>query len=279
MIAQDVKVLCPAELRDTCILLFHHMQKAFSGITFGQQGPVRISTQKQQQQQQQAESAAGSSPRHSTMSDKLGPSLQKTSTGQGGISLFSNADASSAEGGPAGAGVSSSGMVTTLADEELLLQQILQENRAAAAAAAAASSVKPLQQHGSGDLATVSIGAPSVTAESVAGDVSVGVGAASLAREGSGHAAFAARAVRGHSRLGEASSHPEPESSGLSSCDMDMDQGLADTDSDSMAGAQAQQQQQQSAAPGGSGDEVLLEYEIEFQQVQVRSGVGLSWGW
>eukprot|EP00775_Hariotina_reticulata_P010874 gene10874-11028_t len=198
MIAQDVKVLCPAELRDTCILLFHHMQKAFSGITFGQQGPVRISTQKQQQQQ--AEGAAGSSPMHHTMSGSFGTGLQRDSTGQVPISPFSNTDFSSAEGGATGGGISSGGMVTTLADEDLLLQQILQENRAAAAAAAAAaSSVKPLQQHGSGDLATISIGAPSVTAESAAGDVSVGAATASLAVEGSGYAAAATRAIKGHS--------------------------------------------------------------------------------
>jgi hypothetical protein len=44
MIVQDVKLYAPADLRDTCALLFVHMQQAFGGISFQQLGPSRSRT-------------------------------------------------------------------------------------------------------------------------------------------------------------------------------------------------------------------------------------------
>jgi hypothetical protein len=44
MIVQDVKLFAPADLRDTCALLFVHMQQAFGGISFQQQGMSRSRT-------------------------------------------------------------------------------------------------------------------------------------------------------------------------------------------------------------------------------------------
>lgn len=282
MIAQDVKLLCPAELRDTCMLLFHHMQKAFSGISFGQsRGPVRISTKKQQQQQ--ADSCT-SSPRRTgsdamdsaNLSRSSAPARGGSSAARGPVTspyLSASADmsttglptergaASSAGGaaslpGAAGTGSSNSSMVSTPADEELMLRRILQQNKDAAAAKAALLA----RQQSAGTSAARGASA-ALDSEGVENSGSI---SSPEAESGAGHAAVAIRAVAGGA---VSSKTPVTVVAAVPDSDSPHSPGQSDTASRSSIEGTSPRQQQTS---DGGLEEVLLEYEIEFVQVQVR---------
>lgn len=313
MIAQDVKLLCPAELRDTCMLLFHHMQKAFSGITFGgPKGPVRIST-KQQQQQQAGEGGSGSSSPKINRSQSDGmqgsASLQRSSLGAvEGLRRHGSSDAVSTTdpaGGAAGNGSSSgaSNNVNTPAEEERMLQTILAQNAAAAAAAAAAERKRAAarareMQARSGSTGGVSAGGASIAptdsfVSSVDSGLNVGAGQLGAGPEGLGHATSAVRALRGAggsggSALGRVAAGHDDEhlhDSPLSGTMSDVSH-LSATDSSatpsaagpSGAAAEAQAAQGGSSLGGGLGvvEQMLLEYEIEFVQVQVSPSVPIA---
>jgi hypothetical protein len=280
MIAQDVKLLCPAELRDTCMLLFHHMQKAFSGISFGgPRGPVRISTKKQQQGDGGSNASGSGSPRmlraRSDGSDASGGLSGRAGSGKlaaasaaaaaavggSGLRRAGSMDVSQGAAGAAadaaGPGGSSGTMVVTPFDEEVMLQRILKENAAAAAAAAAAADKRRALSR-SRDL-TASFSSSTAAAGDAAGHGG-----------GQGHAAVAVRAVRA-----DGEQHAESPRSGTLS-----DASHA-TDGSSLATAGAGGEQQR-GAPAGPGTvaeaPLLLEYEIEFVQVQVcwLGGGGLN---
>jgi hypothetical protein len=260
MIAQDVKLLCPAELRDTCMLLFHHMQKAFSGISFGgPRGPVRISTKKAQDGASNASSSG--SPRmrrsRSNASDASG-SLGRASTGMAATAAAAGATGGSglrrhgssellgqagAGGGDAAAGAS----VATQLEETLMLQRILKENAAAAAAAAAAAEHKGRSSRRR---------TKELPAGSAAGAASGG------GQAGMGHAAVAARAVKAGG-AGSEDEHTESPRSGVQS---DASQRTDESGASAGAAAGPRQTQQPGVPPA---EQQLLEYEIEFVQVQV----------
>jgi hypothetical protein len=301
MIAQDVKLLCPAELRDTCMLLFHHMQKAFSGITFGgPKGPVRISTKQQQQQQADGNASGGSSPRiNRSQSDGMQPgstSLSRSSLGPvGSLRRHGSSDTVPATDFAASAGGNSSpsvasGSVNTPAEEDLMLQTILGQNAAATAAAAAAerkrAAARAREQARSGSNGGVSGGGASVAADSFVSSVSssltAGPGGLMGGQDGLGHAASAVRALRGAGSTAVGQSafgldddclHESPHSAALSDISH-----LSATDSSvalSAAGPSGVAAEQHAAQGGSMGgglsvvEQMLLEYEIEFVQVQV----------
>ncbi|WIA10179.1 hypothetical protein OEZ85_010383 [Tetradesmus obliquus] len=278
MIAQDVKLLCPGELRDTCMLLFHHIQKSFSGIAFGQpRGPTRISTQKNQQQQQSGESGGGSgSPKAAGMARSRSDgaealNLSRNSTGAASagatqLQRHGSGEVGSAAGAAQGGqGSGSSSMVSSVFDEELMLQRILQENRAAAEAAAAAAGArdragKQRRPRSAGDLAACSTS--SVGSDTAAAD---DYGAAAAAA-GAGHAAVAVRAVKGPAAAGPRAVTVVAGADDESPRSVHSDDGSrASVDSSGSGSPRAQQQQS-----SGGKEEVLLEYEIEFVQVQVN---------
>ena len=58
MIAQDVKLLGTADLRETCTMLFFHMQQAFGGISFQGQSIKRARTNMAAERREQAAAAA-----------------------------------------------------------------------------------------------------------------------------------------------------------------------------------------------------------------------------
>jgi hypothetical protein len=303
MIAQDVKLLCPAELRDTCMLLFHHMQKAFSGITFGgPKGPVRISTKQQQQQQADGSASGGSSPRiNRSQSDGMQPgstSLSRSSLGpvgslrrHGSSDSVPTTDLAASAGGNSSALIAS-GSVSTPAEEDQMLQTILGQNAAAAAAAAAAerkraaARAREQQQARSGSNGGVSGGGASVAADSFVSSVSssltAGPGGLTGGQDGLGHAASAVRALRGTGSAAVGQSafgldddglHGSPHSAAVSEISH-----LSATDSSvtlsaaGASGAAAEQHAAQGGSMGGSlsiVEQMLLEYEIEFVQVQV----------
>lgn len=301
MIAQDVKLLCPAELRDTCMLLFHHMQKAFSGITFGgPKGPVRISTKQQQQQQADGSTSGGSNPRiNRSQSDGMQPgstSLSRSSLGpvgslrrHGSSDTVPTTEFAASAGGNSSASIAS-GSVSTPAEEERMLQTILGQNAAAAAAAAAAERKRASarareQQARSGSNGGVSGGGASVAADSFVSSISsslnAGPGGLTGAQDGLGHAASAVRALRGvgSAAVGQSAFgldddglHESPHSATLSDISH-----LSATDSSVTLGAAgpsgtaAEQHAAQGSMGGSLGvvEQMLLEYEIEFVQVQV----------
>lgn len=302
MIAQDVKLLCPAELRDTCMLLFHHMQKAFSGISFGQpKGPVRISTK----QQQAAQAADGISPSGSpkinrSQSDGMqtsGTSLSRSSLGSvsalrrhGSSDAAPSMDAAGLAGGGSASGSSTN--VNTPAEENRMLQTILGQNAAAAAAAAAADRKRAAArarelQAKSGSNGSVSTGGASIApTDSFISSVDSSLTAGAVAGpDGLGHAAAAARALRGVPAValaGGSSSHGADEEGGVhdsphSAAMSDLSQLSHATNSSALGAAggagssAAAEQQQQGGTSGGGGliEQMLLEYEIEFVQVQV----------
>lgn len=283
MIAQDVKLLCPAELRDTLMLLFHHMQKAFTGISFGQpRGPVRINTKKQQQQQQAGTSGESAGTGRS-MFDSLdiGGSLGRSSAPVGSkaagpsaggrltrrastdtafaassADVGSAASAGGAAGAPAASGASSSSMVSTPFEEEKMLQKILQENQAAAASKA--MELLDKRTRSAGDLSACSTG--SRGAGTTAADVTV-----STAAEGdsSTHMPQAA-AGSGHANAVTGAAGPDSPLLSVSTAA----EGLQ---SESAGKAHAEASSPVRGQPGAAGslEEVLLEYEIQFVQVQV----------
>jgi hypothetical protein len=299
MIAQDVKLLCPAELRDTCMLLFHHMQKAFSGIQFGQpKGPVRISTKKQQQQQAAdgGSNSGSSSPRiNRSLSDGMqsSGSLAKSSLGSGVNALrrhgSSDAAPTSEPLGNIGPSIECVNCVSTPAEEERMLQTILSQNAATAAAAAAAeckraaARARELQAR-SGSAGGVSVGATDSFVSSIDGSISAAAGALSGAPQGSGHTAAAVRALKGLSTgasagsLGPDGDEGSPHSAAVSDLSLATDssavQSAAGTGG---AAAESQGAQGVGSSSGGLGvvEQMLLEYEIEFVQVQV--GRGCCW--
>lgn len=299
MIAQDVKLLCPAELRDTCMLLFHHMQKAFSGIQFGQpKGPVRIST-KQQQRQQAADggsNSGGSSPRiNRSLSDGMqsSGSLAKSSLGSGVNALrrhgSSDAAPTSEPLGNIGPAIECINCVSTPAEEDRMLQTILAQNAATAAAAAAAerkraaARARELQTR-SGSAGGVSVGASDSFVSSIDGSISAAAGAVAGAPQGSGHIAAAVRAFKGVTTGASAGSvgpdgdeglQGSPHSAAMSDLSLATDSSAVHSAAGvSGAAAEAQGVQGGGGSSGGLGvvEQLLLEYEIEFVQVQVRLG-------
>lgn len=278
MIAQDVKLLCPSELRDTGMLLFHHMQKSFSGIAFGQpRGPVRICTKKQQADSLNDGLAsdrsggleAGSSLRRSSApvssavgANAAGPLIRQTSADLASLAAGrGDATETTTAGGAAGLGsaANSNSMVSTPLEEDIMLQRILRENQTAAAARAKLQAKR--HTHSIGELSvssTNSRGSGTAAGESAAPDRLESEVLSDMAA-GCGHAAAAGRAVPGTSdasRLSVASDDADSPSS-AAQCDT---AGRATEVSDSP-------QPQQGAA--SAVEEALLEYEIQFVQVQV----------
>lgn len=307
MIAQDVKLLCPAELRDTCVLLFHHMQKAFSGITFGgPKGPTRISTKQQQQHRAGEGGGSGnSSPKiNRSQSDGMqgsSTSLSRSSLGAAGAlrrhgssDTVPTADLTGAVG-PNSSSNAGSSSVATPAEEERMLQAILGQNAEAAAAAAAAERKRAAAwarelQARSGSHGGVSAGGASTAptdsfVSSLDSSVMAGTGP-----EGLGHVAAAIRAVRAAGGGSGAAAGRGPDDAGLHESPLsgtlsDISH-LSATDSSvalssAAAGGVAPEPLSAAAAQegGSSGgvlglvEQMLLEYEIEFVQVQVSAAV------
>eukprot|EP00878_Enallax_costatus_P029544 GHUV01032048.1.p1 GENE.GHUV01032048.1~~GHUV01032048.1.p1 ORF type:complete len:282 (-),score=132.12 GHUV01032048.1:885-1730(-) len=279
MIAQDVKLLCPAELRDTGMLLFHHMQKAFSGITFGQpRGPVRISTKKQQQQQ--ADSASDGLARDRSDGLDVGSGLGRSSApvasaagsaGAGPLTRRASTDMASLAAGlgdardttSAGgaAGTSSSSMVSTPLEEAVMLQRILRENEAAAAARAKLQAKRRTRSTGELSVSSTNSRGSGTAAGEAAAAETVGTEVLAETSAGSGHAAAAARAVErtaDASKLLAAAAATGAESPHSTTQSGTAARASGDGDSP---------RQQQGAA--SAFEEVLLEYEIQFVQVQV----------
>jgi hypothetical protein len=308
MIAQDVKLLCPAELRDTCMLLFHHMQKAFSGITFGgPKGPARISTKQQQQQQAGEGGGSGSSSpkinrsQSDGMQGSSGTSLSRSSLGAAGaLRRHGSSDAVPTADptggvGPNSSSAAGSSSVATPAEEERMLQAILGQNAEAAAAAAAAerkraaARARELQaRSGSAGGGASAGGASTAPTDSFVSSVDSSMMAGGEA-EGLGHAAAAIRALRaaGGGNSGAAAGrgqddaglHESPHSGTLSDIShlsaTDSSVALSSAAASGVApephpAAAAQDGSSSGGGLGGFVEQMLLEYEIEFVQVQVR---------
>lgn len=140
-----------------------------------------------------------------------------------------------------------------------MLQRIRQENRAASAAAAAKRASKQQQQRC--DLSRCSSGSAVAAANGNADGAVVGDHA-----QGAGHAAVAARALKSAARAVTVVAGAEDDSP-RSTAQSD-DSSHTGTSGNGGGGSPKKQQQQQQSN-GGSYEEVLLEYEIEFVQVQV----------
>lgn len=81
---QDVKILCPAALRDTCAILGIHMSQAFSGIRFGAQtAPRRVRTS-----QMTSSSSNPSTPTHADSAAQA-QGTQSSRLSQGGVEALS----------------------------------------------------------------------------------------------------------------------------------------------------------------------------------------------
>jgi hypothetical protein len=245
MIAQDVRVLCPSDLRDTLVLLFVHMGQAFGGITFGAPPAARrVRTSQPSGGAGSAAAAGGDASGGGGASDvgggaaggplsrrSQGPGDGRGSVDGGGSAGAAKSVASGAGGGGASA---AEGAAAAAADEAALLALLL------------AQKARRARRGGS----------------SGGGGTGSGGGAGDDDAESTGHAEL------------------DPPDTPKSHAASESDRGGGSVHSGHAAAgagaAPAGRGGGAGAPPGGDGGEPrgwgtsLLEYEIEFVQVQVN---------